>query len=181
LILHQNKFCNKIRNYDFNLITVTKISTKWDYGYAINSSYSSLFQLWPFLHSLERQPIITSSSPQSQKTGLTTLLNFFKLNMGFEIFWRGRGRVGKIWDLVGLQKATPMIVLVSDVCVLTGSGWKSKISGVQEETHRDHIFCNIQISKQNFRIIKITICLILWNLDLRGAGSSSVKSDLYYP
>ena len=37
--LYQNKFCIKIRNYDYNLVTIIKISTKWDYGYAINSSY----------------------------------------------------------------------------------------------------------------------------------------------
>jgi hypothetical protein len=28
LILYQNKFCAKIRNYDFNLVTIIKISTK---------------------------------------------------------------------------------------------------------------------------------------------------------
>ena len=28
LILCQNKFCTKIRNYDFNLVTIVKISTK---------------------------------------------------------------------------------------------------------------------------------------------------------
>jgi hypothetical protein len=44
LILHQNKFCTKIRNYDFSFVTIEKISTKWYYGYAINSSYSSLLQ-----------------------------------------------------------------------------------------------------------------------------------------
>ena len=42
--LCQNKFCIKIRNYDFSLVTTKKTSTKWDYGYVINSSYSSLFQ-----------------------------------------------------------------------------------------------------------------------------------------
>ena len=77
--LHQNKFCTKIRNYDFNLLTIKKISTKWDYGYAVNSNYSSLFQLWPFLHSLERQPIITPTNPKAQGTGVTTLHNFFFL------------------------------------------------------------------------------------------------------
>ena len=41
--------------------------------------------------------------------------------MGIEIFLKGGGRVGKMGELVGLKKATPMIVLVSDVCVLTGS------------------------------------------------------------
>jgi hypothetical protein len=67
-------------------------------------------------------------------------------------------------ELVGLKKAIPMIVLVSDVCVLTGSGWKTKTSGVQAdqfsmsdcETHQGCIFCNIQISKQNSSIIKMT-------------------------
>jgi hypothetical protein len=39
--------------------------------------------------------------------------------MGVETFLR-QG-VGKI-ELVGLKKATPMIDLVSDVCVFTGSG-----------------------------------------------------------
>ena len=152
LTLHQNKFCTKIRNYDFSLVTIKKISTKWDYGYAINSSYSSLFQLWPFLHSLERQPIITTSSPKAQGTG-TTLHNFFKVNMGVDIFWKKWRRVEKIGELVGLKKAIPRILLVSDAIVLTGSGWKSKTSGVQaghfsmsdEETHKGCIFCNIQI------------------------------------
>ena len=45
--------------------------------------------------------------------------------------------------LVGFKKATPRIALVSDVCDLTGSGKKSKKSGVQasqfsmsdDETH----------------------------------------------
>jgi hypothetical protein len=40
--------------------------------------------------------------------------------MGIEIFLKGGG-VGKMGELIGLKKATPMIVLVSDVCVLTGS------------------------------------------------------------
>jgi hypothetical protein len=39
LILYQNKFCTKIRNYDLCLETIIKNSTKWDYGYTINSSY----------------------------------------------------------------------------------------------------------------------------------------------
>jgi hypothetical protein len=34
----------KKRNYDFSLVTIKEISTKWNYGYVINSSYSSLFQ-----------------------------------------------------------------------------------------------------------------------------------------
>jgi hypothetical protein len=42
---------------------------------------------------LERQPIITTPSPKAEGTGTTTLHNFFKLNMGVEIFW---GRIGKI-------------------------------------------------------------------------------------
>jgi hypothetical protein len=41
--------------------------------------------------------------------------------MGAEIFLKGGERGGKMGELVGLKKATPMIVLVSDVCVLTGS------------------------------------------------------------
>jgi hypothetical protein len=57
-------------------------------------------------------------------------------------------------EFVGLKKATPMIVLVSDVCVLNRFSFKFKTSGVQagqfimsdEETHQG---CNIQISKQN--------------------------------
>ena len=61
------------------------------------------------------------NNPQTQGTGAMTLYNFLKLNMGFEIFLRGGGRVGKMGELVGLKKAPPMIVLVSDVCVLTGS------------------------------------------------------------
>ena len=34
-------------------------------------------------------------------------------------------------ELVGLKKTTSMIVLVSDVCVLPGSGRKTKTSGVK--------------------------------------------------
>jgi hypothetical protein len=83
------------------------------------------------------------------------------VNMGVEIFWRGW--VGKISQLVGLKKAIPTIALFSDVCVLTGSSWKSKTKGVLEgqfnmtdnETHQGWMFCNVQISKQNFNIIKI--------------------------
>jgi hypothetical protein len=41
--------------------------------------------------------------------------------MGVEIFVMG-GKVGKNGGVVGLKKATPMIVLVSDVYVLTESG-----------------------------------------------------------
>ena len=39
-----------------------------------------------------------------------------------EIFLKYGKRIGKIGELVGLKKATPTSVLVSDVCVLTGSG-----------------------------------------------------------
>jgi hypothetical protein len=60
-----------------------------------------------------------------------------------------------------------MIVLVSDVYVLTESGWKSKTSGVQagqfsmydDEIHQGRILSNKQISKQNFSIIKVTFLL----------------------
>ena len=41
--------------------------------------------------------------------------------MGVEIFLKGVGRVGKIGDMIFLKKATPTILLVSDVYVLTGS------------------------------------------------------------
>ena len=41
--------------------------------------------------------------------------------MGIEIFLKRGGKVGKMGEFVGLKKATPMIVLVSDVSVLTGS------------------------------------------------------------
>jgi hypothetical protein len=40
--------------------------------------------------------------------------------MGIEIFLKRVGKVGKMGEFIGLKKATPMIV--SDVCVLTGSG-----------------------------------------------------------
>jgi hypothetical protein len=54
-------------------------------------------------------------------------------------------------ELVGLKKATPMTVLVSDFCVLSGSRCKGKTSGVQvgqfsmsdDEIHKGCIFCNI--------------------------------------
>lgn len=49
--------------------------------------------------------------------------------MDDKVFWGGR--VGKMEELAGLKKATPTIVLVSDVCVLTRSSWKFKTSGVQ--------------------------------------------------
>jgi hypothetical protein len=64
---------------------------------------------------------ITTSSPKAQGNGTTTLHNFLKRNMGVEIFLK-EGKVEKMRELVGLKKAIPMIVLVSDVCVLTGSG-----------------------------------------------------------
>jgi hypothetical protein len=59
--------------------------------------------------------------PQSPGNWVKTLHNFFKLNMGVEIFEGVLGKVGKIRKLVDLKKATIMIDLVSDVCVLTGS------------------------------------------------------------
>jgi hypothetical protein len=48
LNLYQNKFYTKIRNHDFNLVTIEIM---------IESiiAISSLFQLWPFLNSPERQ------------------------------------------------------------------------------------------------------------------------------
>jgi hypothetical protein len=163
LIVYQNEFCIKMRNYVFNLETIVKISTKWGYGYTIKSN-QVYFPPVPIM-AISKFPRIriTSSSPKAQGTGLTTLHNFFKLNKALKYPWRG-GRVGKMGELVGLKKATPMIVLVSDVCVLTESGWKPKTSGVQadqfsmsdDETHQGWIFCNIQISKQNFSIIKMT-------------------------
>jgi hypothetical protein len=69
--------------------------------------------------------------------------------MGIEIFLKRGGKVGKMGEFVGLKKATPMIV--SDVCVLTGSGRKPKTSGIQacqfsmsdNEIHQGCIFCNI--------------------------------------
>jgi hypothetical protein len=36
-------------------------------------------------------------------------------------YFKGRGKGKKMGELVGFKKATPMIVLVSDVCILTGS------------------------------------------------------------
>ena len=64
--------------------------------------------------------------------------------------------------LVGFKKAITMIVLICEVCVLTGSISKFKTSAAQfsmsdNETHQGCIFCNIQISKQNFSIIKKTL------------------------
>jgi hypothetical protein len=55
--------------------------TKWDYGYVINSRYSFLILLRPFLNSLETQPIITPSSPKAQGTWAMMLHTFFKLNV----------------------------------------------------------------------------------------------------
>jgi hypothetical protein len=64
---------------------------------------------------------ITTSRPQVQETRMTTLHNFFMLNMGVEMSlkWRRKGRENG--ELDGLKKTTPTIVIVSDVCVLTGS------------------------------------------------------------
>jgi hypothetical protein len=42
--------------------------------------------------------------------------------MGVEIHLKGRRRIGKWGELFGLKKAPPMIVFISDVCVLIGSG-----------------------------------------------------------
>jgi hypothetical protein len=39
-----------------------------------------------FYISLERQLLITTSSPKAQGSGLITLHKFFELNMGVEIF-----------------------------------------------------------------------------------------------
>jgi hypothetical protein len=58
-----------------------------------------------------------------------------------------RGKVREMGEFVGL-KATP---IVYDICVMTGSGRKTKTSGVQagqfsmsdDEIHQDGIFCNI--------------------------------------
>ena len=40
--------------------------------------------------------------------------------MGVKIFLEGGGKVEKMGEFVGLKKVTPKIL--SDVCVLTGSG-----------------------------------------------------------
>jgi hypothetical protein len=42
--------------------------------------------------------------------------------MGVEISLKGGGRVGKMRELVDLKKVTPMIAIVSGLCVLIGSG-----------------------------------------------------------
>ena len=65
LNLNQNKFCTKIRNYDFSLVTIKKISTKWDYGYAINFSYFSLFQLMTISIFLRKTTYDNHLQPQS--------------------------------------------------------------------------------------------------------------------
>jgi hypothetical protein len=88
MILPPNKFCTKIINYDFNLITIIKISIKWDYGYAINSNYFFSVPImiifkFPRKTNSEKPP----AAPQVQGTGTTTLHNFFKLNMELIYFW----------------------------------------------------------------------------------------------
>jgi hypothetical protein len=30
-----NKFCTNVRDYNFNFVSIIKISTRWDYGYTI--------------------------------------------------------------------------------------------------------------------------------------------------
>jgi hypothetical protein len=52
---------------------------------------SSLFQLWPLLNPQKGNLRIITSSPKVQGTGMTTLHNFFKLDMGVEICLKGGG------------------------------------------------------------------------------------------
>jgi hypothetical protein len=88
-------------------------------------------------------------------------------------------------ELVGLKKAPPMIVLVSDVCVLTGSGLDEKPRH-QEFRQVSSACLTMKFTKTVYSVIyksqnKILVssrkpfCLILWNLVLR--GSPSIKSD----
>ena len=51
LNLYQNKFCTNVRNYDFNLVSIKKISTKWDYGYTVNARYFFPVQVCGFARS----------------------------------------------------------------------------------------------------------------------------------
>jgi hypothetical protein len=50
-----------------------------------------------------------------------TLHNFFKVNMVIELFFEGRGKDREMGEFVGGKVATPMIILISQVCVLTES------------------------------------------------------------
>jgi hypothetical protein len=45
-----------------------------------------------------------------------TLHKFFKLNMGVGDIFERRGKGSELVELVGLKKATSMIVFVSEVC-----------------------------------------------------------------
>jgi hypothetical protein len=58
LNLYLNKFCTKVRNYGFNLVTIVKISTKWDYGYAINLSYFIPVQIMIIFKFLRKTVIV---------------------------------------------------------------------------------------------------------------------------
>jgi hypothetical protein len=83
-------------------------------------------------------------------------------------------------ELVGLKKAMPEIMKVSNVCVLPGSSLTSMRSGIQagqfsmsdDGSHKSCIFYNTQISKQNFSIISITF--LFYSLE-----SSSLGASLY--
>ena len=88
LILHQNIFCTKIRIYDFYLVTIITISTKWYYGYTFNSTYFVPIPIMTICKfSLKDNHRITTASQQTQRT-VSTTLNNFKLNIEVEISWR---------------------------------------------------------------------------------------------
>jgi hypothetical protein len=75
-----------------------------------------------FLHQDGHLFVILGCMPNQELSGgFPTRFFHFKLNMGVEIFLKGGGKGREMGELVSFKKATSMIVLVSDVCILTGS------------------------------------------------------------
>ena len=150
-IFTQTTFCTKVRIYDFNPVAITRLLPNEIMVAQSTLAVSFLFKIWPFINTPDRLLRITNPNPQVQGTWIITLHNYFLMNMGIEIYLKGGS------------------VVSYDVPVLTGSGWKSLRSGVQadqfsmsdDETHQSCVFCIIQISKQNFSIIKLPVWIVL--------------------
>ena len=65
LILYRHKFYTKIRNYDFNLVSIVKISSKCNYYYTINCSYFFTVLIMTISTFPRKTTRITTSRPQS--------------------------------------------------------------------------------------------------------------------
>ena len=88
LILHQNKFCTKIRNYDFNLVVIIKISTKWDYGYTINPVPTMTIFKFPRKATLEWPP----PAPKPRELGWRLFITSSSWIWALRYLWRCVGR-----------------------------------------------------------------------------------------